>query len=173
MDVQHLPDPPLGGVPGLDRTPFEQFLIYEAQLLDDRRFRDWMNLFTEDGTYWVPAEPNQESPFNQASLFYDDRTLMKTRVERLEHPLIHIQTPPSRTAHLVGNAMVVEADDGTGEYLVRSTVMMVEYRQDQQRVFAGRQHHKLRRDGKSFKIVQKRVDLVNCDSAFEAMAVPI
>ena len=42
-----------------------------------------------------------------------------------------------------------------------------------QRVFAGRQRHRLRRDGASFQIVQKRVDLINCDSAFEAMAVPI
>ena len=38
---------------------------------------------------------------------------------------------------------------------------------------ACRQSHKLRRDGASFRIVQKRVDLTNCDSAFEAMAVPI
>ena len=62
-----------------------------------------MALFAEDGTYWVPAVPDQDSPFDQASLFYDDRELMRTRVERLEHPRIHVQTPPSRTAHLVGN----------------------------------------------------------------------
>ena len=165
--------PPAGGVPGIDRAPFELFLIHEARLLDDRRFRDWMGLFTEDGTYWVPAVPGQDSPFNQASLFYDDRDLMNTRVSRLEHPRIHVQTPPSRTAHLVGNAIVEQADEATGEYLVSSTVIMVEYREDQQRVFAGRQHHRLRRDGASFRIVQKRVDLINCDSAFEAMAVPI
>jgi hypothetical protein len=30
-----------------------------------------------------------------------------------------------------------------------------------------------RRNGASLLIVQKRVDLINCDSAFEAMAVPI
>ncbi len=50
---------------------------------------------------------------------------------------------------------------------------MVEYRDDKQRIFAGRQRHRLRRDGAGFRIVQKRVDLINCDSAFEAMAVPI
>jgi 3-phenylpropionate/cinnamic acid dioxygenase small subunit len=163
----------LGGVAGIDRGPFELFLIHEAQLLDARRFRDWMGLFTEDGTYWVPAVPNQESPFNQASLFYDDRELMKTRIDRLEHPRIHVQTPPSRTAHLIGNVLVEHADERAGEYLVGSTFVMVEARDDQQRVFAGRQHHRLRRDGPGFRIVQKRVDLINCDSAFEAMAVPI
>jgi 3-phenylpropionate/cinnamic acid dioxygenase small subunit len=165
--------PPIGGVRGVDRAPFEDFVVHEARLLDERRFRDWMALFTEDGTYWVPAVPNQKSPFDQASLFYDDRDLMKTRVARLEHPRIHVQTPPSRTAHLVGNLVVDEADDGEGEYTVSSSVIMVEYREDRQRVFAGRQYHRLRRDGGSFRIVQKRVDLINCDSAFDAMAVPI
>jgi 3-phenylpropionate/cinnamic acid dioxygenase small subunit len=163
----------MGGAPGIDRAPFADFIAHEARLLDDRRFRDWMGLFTDDGTYWVPAVPNQKSPFDQASLFYDDRDLMKTRVDRLEHPRIHVQTPPSRTAHLVGNTIVEPADGAKDEYLVSSTVIMVEYREDRQRVFAGRQHHRLRRDGEGFRIVQKRVDLINCDSAFEAMAVPI
>jgi ethylbenzene dioxygenase subunit beta len=162
-----------GGVGDIDRARFELFVIHEARLLDDRRFRDWMGLFAEDGTYWVPAVPAQASPFDQASLFYDDRDLMKTRIDRLEHPRIHVQTPPSRTAHLIGNVMVEHADEAKGEYLVSSTFMMVEYREDQQRVFAGRQQHRLRRDGDGFHIVQKRVDLINCDSAFEAMAVPI
>jgi benzoate/toluate 1,2-dioxygenase beta subunit len=132
-----------------------------------------MTLFAEDGSYWVPSVPDQASPHNQASLFYDDRELMRTRVERLEHPRIHVQTPPSRTAHLIGNVVVEEQDAAKGEYRIASTVIMVEYRDDTQRVFAGRQHHRLRRDGESFRIVQKRVDLINCDSAFEAMAVPI
>ena len=164
---------PIGGVAGVDRTPFADFITHEARLLDERRFRDWMALFADDGTYWVPAVPNQESPFDQASLFYDDRDLMKTRVDRLEHPRIHVQTPPSRTAHIVGNVVIDEADKAKDEYLVSSTFIMVEYREDRQRLFAGRQHHRLQRDGASFRIVQKRVDLINCDSAFEAMAVPI
>ncbi len=167
------PVPPLGGVPGMDRAPFEQFLMHEARLLDARRFREWMELFTEDATYWVPAVPGQDSPFNHASLFYDDRELMRTRIERLEHPRIHVQTPPSRTAHLVGNTLIEEADEAKGEFLVSSTVFMAEYREDRQRLFAGRQLHRLRRAGASFRIAHKRVDLINCDSAFEALAVPI
>jgi len=151
----------------------EEFVVHEARLLDERRFRDWMALFADDGTYWVPAVPDQQSPFDQASLFYDYRDLMRMRIERLEHPRIHVQTPPSRTAHLVGNVLIEAVDEAKGEVVVGSTVIMVEYRDEQQRVFAGRQHHRLRRDGTSFRIVQKRVDLINCDSAFEAMAVPI
>jgi benzoate/toluate 1,2-dioxygenase beta subunit len=117
--------------------------------------------------------PNQQSPFNQASLFYDDRELMRTRIERLEHPRIHVQTPPSRTAHLVGNTLIESVDQAKSECLVASTVIMVEYRDEQQRIFAGRQHHRLRHEADGLRIVHKRVDLINCDSAFEAMAVPI
>jgi 3-phenylpropionate/cinnamic acid dioxygenase small subunit len=160
----------------LARDTFELFLIHEVRLLDERRFRDWMGLFTDDGTYWVPAVPHQDSPFNQASLFYDDRQLMKTRIERLEHPLIHVQSPPSQTVHLVSNVTIELQDEAKGEVLIASNVIMVEYRQDSQRVFAGRQQHRLRRDADSpagWRIAQKRVDLANCQAAFEAIAVPI
>jgi ethylbenzene dioxygenase beta subunit len=167
-----VPEPKRTTTP-VDRAVLEAFLFEEARLLDTRRFRDWMALFADDGTYWVPAATDQKSPYDQVSLFFDDRNLMKTRIDRLEHPRIHIQTPPSRTAHLVGNVTVDEADDAEGHYVVSSTVIMVEYRDDQQRLFAGRQIHRLRRSGDGFLIDQKRVDLINCDSAFEAMAVPI
>ena len=160
-------------VSGISRETFELFLIHEVKLLDERRFREWMALFTDDGTYWVPAVPNQESPFNQASLFYDDRQLMKTRVERLEHPLIHVQTPPSQTVHLVSNVTIEERDDTKNEVLIASNLVMIEYRQDNQRLFAGRQQHRLRRDGNGWRIAHKRVDLANCQSAFEAITVPI
>ena len=155
------------------REELEMFLIGEARLLDERRFRDWMTLFTEDGTYWVPTVPGQESPLDRASLFFDDRELMKTRIDRLEHPSIHLQTPPSRTVHLVGSVVVDQAPGAAGECVVSSSVIMVEYRQDQQRLFAGRQTHRLQRDASTWRIRQKRVDLANSESAYEAIAVPI
>jgi len=151
----------------------ERFLIDEAHLLDARRFEDWMALFTEDGTYWVPARPDQPDPYRHASLFFDDRELMKTRIDRLNHPLIHVQTPPSRTVHMIANLLIEEADEASGRFAVSSAMTMVEYRLDRQRLFAGRQLHRLVRTADGFRIALKRVDLVNCDSAFEAMAVPI
>jgi len=151
----------------------EIFLHHEARLLDERRFRDWMELFTNDGIYWVPAVQGQKSPLNHVSLFYDDRTHMKTRIARLEHPMIHVQTPPSRTVHQIGRAMMEETGDKGGEYMVSSSVIMIEYRLDNQRLFGGQQYHRLRREGTGFRIAHKRVDLVNCDGPFGPMAVPI
>ncbi len=164
----------------LDRGQIESFLFREARLLDERRFRDWVALFTDDGAYWVPAAAGQSTPFGQASLFYDDRDLMRTRVERLEHPLIHVQNPPSRTAHLIGNIEIEAApaadpalDLPPSDVLVHASLLMAEYRLDVQRLFAGRQRHWLRVVDGQLRIVRKRVDLVNSEAAFEAMAVPI
>ncbi|MBV8111708.1 MAG: hypothetical protein JO012_18275, partial [Hyphomicrobiales bacterium] len=53
MTASRAPAPPAAA--GIDRAAFETFLIQEARLLDERRFREWMELFAEDGTYWVPA----------------------------------------------------------------------------------------------------------------------
>lgn len=154
------------------RDAVEEFLVHEAALLDDRRFEEWRDLFDEDGYYWVPLRPGQPSPEGEASLFYDDKKIMQTRIERLRHPRIHSQTPPHRTCHLIGNIAVAEIDAANNECTARSSLMMADYRLRVQRTFAARVTHRLRlRDGK-FSIAWKRVDLINCDDAFELIAVP-
>ncbi len=45
-----------------DPQAIEAFLVHEARLLDERRFEDWLDLFTDDGWYWVPIEPDQDNP---------------------------------------------------------------------------------------------------------------
>jgi len=156
-----------------DRRAIEDFLIHESRLLDDRRFEDWRDLFAEDGRYWVPLRPDQKNPDGESSLFYDDRTIMATRFERLRHPNIHSQNPPHRTCHIVGNVTIEHADAGGGEVTVSSNMMMTDFRLKVQRVFAGRVTHKLRRTEDGYRIVLKRVDLINCDDVFELVAVPL
>ena len=141
--------------------------------MDQRRFDDWVGLFADDGVYWVPARPDQENPYDEASLFFDDRELMKTRVQHLNHPNIHVQSPPSRTCHIITNIVVEETDPEKGEYVGSSNFMMTEYRQDNQRIFSGRFELRLNRQNGNLKIARKKADLVNWGSAFEAMAVPI
>lgn len=148
----------------------EEFLFLEARLLDERRFDDWMALFTDDGVYWVPASPGQQSPFEELSIYYEDRTLMDVRIRRLQNPETHAQIPPSRTRHLVANVVVADAGDDGLE--ARSKLVMFEYRDDRQIVFAADCRHMLRRHGDGFKIASKRVDLVNCDAAHGIMSVP-
>src|SRR6201987_5691243 len=126
---------------GLDLHRCEQFLIQEARLLDEGKFDDWLALFTPDGCYWVPSEPDQENPHDTVSLIYDDRRLLETRVRRLASPRIYSQEPRSRTSRIIGNVSVEES--GTHACTVRSKFVMIEYRRESQRLFAGSAFHRL------------------------------
>lgn len=154
------------------RSAIEAFVQHEARLLDDRRFEEWMELFAEDGCYWVPTVPGQKDPLRTASLFYDDRRAMKARFTRLKHPRIHVQTPPSRTRHLV-TGIELQPPGAPDEYLVSSNFIMLEYRPGyEQRLYGGGFLHRLRHANGRLSIVMKRVDLINCDASFSAMAIP-
>src|SRR5581483_4408978 len=127
-------------------------------------------LFTTDATYWVPLEPNQRDPYETVSLMYDDRRLLETRVRRLMQGLLHAQTPRSVVVRQVTNAAIVERQGGA--VLVRSKFVMVEYRRNAQRLFAGTYLHRLVRDGGALKIASKRVNLVNSAAEIEGLVVP-
>jgi hypothetical protein len=60
----------------LDLNRCERFLQHEARLLDEGQFDEWLALFTADGSYWVPSEPDQDNPHETVSLIYDDRRLL-------------------------------------------------------------------------------------------------
>jgi len=154
----------------------EAFLFHEARLLDEALYQDWLALFTDTAWYWVPIQPQQDNPFDTVSIIYDDRRLMETRVRRLCNENIHAQSPPSRTSRIIGN-VVLGNPDHTGDAYecdlqVSSRFQMVEFRRDDQRLFAGAQLHGLVRDGEGYKIGWKRVDLVNCDALMEGITVP-
>jgi 3-phenylpropionate/cinnamic acid dioxygenase small subunit len=148
----------------------EKFLIEEARLLDEGRFEDWLALFTENAWYWVPSEPNQDSPLTTVSLIYDDRKLLETRVRRLVGPRMHAQEPRSRTSRIIANVTLRERRPASA--LVRSKFMMVEYRRGEQRTFAGTSFHELIWTEGGLRIASKRVDLVNCDAPLDGLVVP-
>ena len=150
----------------------EEFLYHEADLLDQRRFEEWMALFTEDGFYWVPARPGQQSAIEEASIFYEDRQMMAVRIRRLSHPQNFSQLPPSRTRHLISNVVLERIDDAANELHVRSSLVMFESHDNDQNAYAADCNHRLRRADGSFQIALKRVDLVNCDAVHGYMSVP-
>lgn len=152
-----------------DDRALERLLHSEARLLDEARYADWLALYTEDCEYWVPASAGQQSPRDHVSLFYEDRTLMETRVRRLRHAQAHSLVPPVRSSRLVGGVDVAPADGASSEVVATASFHLVEYREGDQRVFAGRYRHRVRRIGDGWKIVSKRVDLINCDAAHEVI----
>ncbi|MDE2197496.1 MAG: aromatic-ring-hydroxylating dioxygenase subunit beta [Rhodospirillales bacterium] len=140
------------------------FVLHEARLIDEQRFDEWLDLFTADGHYWMPLEPDQADPVLHNSLFYDDLLLLRIRVERLKGAKTYSQKPKSRCHHLLQQPMV---ENRTSEGCVTWTAFhYLETRMDEQAFFAGwSRHHLVRQEGR-LRMHLKRVDLVNADSAF-------
>ena len=146
----------------------EQFLYHEARLLDTGQLEAWLALFTEDATYWLPLEQNQKDPFETSSIVHDDRTLLELRVKQARHPRAHARLPLARTVHQVGNIMV---EDGKDEVKVHSTLQLVEFRNEKQRLYGALVEHRLRPVNGSFKIALKRVELVNSEGELDGIAI--
>jgi 3-phenylpropionate/cinnamic acid dioxygenase small subunit len=154
-------------------TP-EQFLYHEARLLDLQRYEEWLELFTEDATYWVPLEQGQKDPFETSSIIHDDRTLLGLRVKQLRHPRAHARTPLARTVHQVGNVMVIA--ETKEEIQIGSTLTVVEFRNEKQRIYGALVEHRLRRikdenAHTAFRIARKRVDLVNSEGELDGISI--
>jgi benzoate/toluate 1,2-dioxygenase beta subunit len=147
----------------------EQFLYHEARLLDTGQLEAWLELFTDDATYWVPLEENQKDPFETSSIIHDDRTLLGLRVKQARHPRAHARQPLARTVHQVGNVMVLSEEKE--EVRVASTLHLVEFRAEKQRTWGALVEHRLRRAGDSYRIAHKRVDLVNSEGELDGIAI--
>ena len=149
-------------------TP-EEFLYHEARLLDTQRYEEWLELFTEDATYWVPLEQGQKDPYETSSIIHDDRTLLELRVKQIRHPRAHARLPLARTVHNVGNVSILS--DTAAEVRVASTLTVVEFRNEKQRVYGALVEHRLRTKGATFQIAHKRVDLVNSEGELDGIAI--
>ena len=147
----------------------EQFLYHEARLLDTQRYEEWLELFTADATYWVPLKKDQSDPLETSSIIHDDRTLLELRVKQARHPRAHARLPLARTVHQVGNVMI--AEEAKNEFKVNSTLQVLEFRNEKQRLHGALVEHRLRKANGTFKIVHKRVDLVNSDGELDGIAI--
>jgi len=146
----------------------DEFLYHEARLLDTGQLEAWLELFTDDATYWLPLERDQKDPLETSSIIHDDRTLLALRVKQARHPRAHARLPLARTVHQVGNIVVEEAKD---EVRVSSTLQVVEFRNEKQRLYGALVEHRLRPVNGSFKIAHKRVDLVNSEGELDGIAI--
>ncbi len=146
-----------------DIRVLEEYLYHEARLIDEMRLEEWSGLFTEDGTYWVPATAGQPDPVNHVSLMYEDRLMRAVRIERYKNPNAISLQPQPRCVHLVSNVMLEEFDPESGDCIVSSRFVVFEYRRAEQFVYGGTYRHDLAATEQGYRIRQKKVELVNCD----------
>lgn len=143
----------------------EQFLYRQSELLDSKLWQDYIDLFADDGVYWMPVTPEQTEWEGSPSIFAEDKHMMEVRMGRVTHPTAWSQAPMWATSHVVGN-VVIEAE-APGEWQVRSRFHMMELRRDTVRHFGGTYRHTLVREAGQLKIKLQRVDMFNAQAPYD------
>ncbi|HVO91696.1 MAG TPA: aromatic-ring-hydroxylating dioxygenase subunit beta [Terriglobales bacterium] len=150
------------------RRQVEDFYYLEADLLDNRRLREWFDLLADDVRYWMPIRHNTlERPTNLAEelarpgegyYFDDDKKSLKVRVERVYAKNAWAEMPPSRTRHLITNVRIERIT--RDEVEAHSNFMVYRTRMEtDQDLFVGERQDVLRRVGDSFKIGKRTIIL--------------
>lgn len=145
----------------------QEFLYHEAELLDRRRFQDWLELLADDFTYKMPTRhtvywASLDDEFDDLStgmLYFDEtKETMTTRVAKIETNTAWAEVPPSRTRRLITNVRV-KSDDGN-EIAVESYFYVYKSRLEKvEDVYIGERRDVLRRSQGSFQLVSRLIHL--------------
>jgi len=157
----------------------EQFLYREARLLDERRFHEWLALFTDDVRYWMPMRSNRYPKISKAIVILDpdryteeeltrddelailDETkeTLGRRIARLDTGMAWAEDPPSRTRHMISN-IEVEPGDAAAELKVFSNFMVYRSRAEtEQDFYVGARQDVLRQVDGAWKIARRKIIL--------------
>lgn len=146
----------------------EQFYFHEASLLDERRYNDWIALFSKDVRYWAPVRMTREGASDAAAegelgLFEDDYGTLELRVEGLQVKSAWAEIPPSRSRRMISNVQVTPIDgrylSATSNFFIfRSRLESVEH------LFVGRRHDRLERLGEDEWRICERTILLDHSS---------
>jgi PAH dioxygenase small subunit len=161
---------------GVDhRLAVQDFLVAEAELLDHRRFDDWLKLWTDDATYYVPVRVSRRRPapdvVDEVGLFDDNKQSLTLRVRRLGTDVAWAEDPPSFTRRFVTNFRIEPEQDG--EVHVRDYLLLYRSRGDggTHDLISGEREHVLRVDGEGFRIASRRVVIDQASLGTKNLAV--
>ncbi len=121
----------------------ERFLYREARMLDERRFHEWLSLFTDDLRYWMSGRMSRYPRISKAigildagrceeeeltkkgelAILDETKETLGRRVARLDTGMAWAEDPPPRTRHIVSN-VEVDPGDTAGELRVRSNFVV-------------------------------------------------
>jgi benzoate/toluate 1,2-dioxygenase beta subunit len=144
----------------------EQFLYRQADLLDSKRWQDYIDAFADDGVYWMPPDASYKTWDGMPAIFAEDKNLMTVRMNRVLHPDAWSQRPLWETNHVVGN-VTIEKQSPNGDVVARSRFHMMELRRDDVRHFAGAYTHHLKKTKSGYRIKLQRVDMANAQAAYD------
>ena len=157
----------------------EQFLYREARMLDERRFHEWLTLFTDDIRYWMVSRTNRYPKNSKAisildpdryveedvagedelAILDEDKQTLAARVARLDTGMAWAEDPPSRTRHMITN-IELEGDDAGAELKVYSNFIVYRSRAEtEQDFYVGAREDLLRRVDGAWKIAYRKLIL--------------
>lgn len=143
----------------ITRIEAEEFLVNEAEILDDWRLPEWPKLYSREARYEVcgPAAINAvtDNPDSHLFLIADRYDRIEGRANRLMKPTAHAEYPHSKTRHLVSNFRV-RPGDKEGETKVRANFAVFRTKEDKQTVYMGEYHYVLIRENDEIKVLVKR-----------------
>ena len=140
------------------RATVEEFLFREAALLDDWRLEEWVDLFTDDARYVVPATDLPEGDPGRDLVFIDDDIVrLRARAARLNSRYSHRERPRSRTRRFVSNVRAEESDEG--HLSVSANVLVYRFRSGEGAPYVGTIEYILRREGGDLRIAYRRAVL--------------
>jgi len=146
----------------------QEFLYAEAELLDERRFDEWLELFTDDVHYWMPIRRNvkygeqarleETSAETDISWFDEGKITLASRVRQINTGLHWAEEPLSRICHIVSNVQLL--DVALPEVTVKSRFLVYRNRlQDEQDIFIGKREDVLRQADGQWKIARRKIIL--------------
>lgn len=152
----------------VERRHVEEFLYHEAQLMDDWRLKEWLELFEPEGWYIVPSPDTAPEdamtidPYASVCLIADDRHLVEARIIRLESIRAHAESPRTRVTHHVTNVRIHDVDDDV--VVVDSNIVVYRWRRGHLDIYPARCRQRLRRHAgeeppTAFTIIERRVVL--------------
>jgi 3-phenylpropionate/cinnamic acid dioxygenase small subunit len=150
----------------------EEFLYREAELLDERRYEEWLQLFTDDAHYWMPmrrnvprGEPGREFTRHGSEVNWFDEGVdtLTRRVRQIQTGIHWAEEPPSRICHMVSNVQILHAAPGAKaprEVGVKSRFLVYRNRVETETDFlVGKREDLLRRIDGQWRIARRKIVL--------------
>ena len=154
------------------RQEIADFLYREAELLDQRRYRDWLDLLADDVRYWMPMRRNvkfgeDEREFTRAqhdiNWFDEGKETLARRVKQIETGIHWAEEPRSRVSHLVSNVQVQGVEPSIADpQEVAVTCRFLIYRnrvETETDILVGGREDWLRRNGEGWLLARRKIIL--------------
>jgi 3-phenylpropionate/cinnamic acid dioxygenase small subunit len=142
-----------------------QFYIREAWLLDERKLKEWLDLFTDDVLHFMPRRKNvprreahrELTPLGDLAILEEEKRYLEMRVARLGTGMAWAEDPPSRTRHLIGNLEAAPLENDEAEAKTAFLVYRSHLEMDHQLLSGW--HSDLRQVNGAWKVARRTIVL--------------